>query len=250
MPTPNPTLRSRLLNFYLEVATSNELSDWLRGIGQESKGTVAEKQQRVRENTAYLGMPATDFPEQTRSYLSPYSADLLADLCEVLGLSNDGPKDALYRRIMREVRYAEGWVSRRSKDQPISWTVATVAPFIEFYPITKRGSYERDFYGAFANEMDEVFGEENIHEQLAIAYGNPLRIDFHLGHPQGQGVGVEFKLPQNNGDIQRALGQLDQYRERYADRLILVLFPDFVDKAQVRLLTDQAVGKGIELMLK
>ena len=98
--------------------------------------------------------------------------------------------------------------------------------------------------------MDEAFGEDNVHEQLAIAFGNTLRIDFHIGPPQGDGVSVEFKMPLNNSELQRALGQLDQYKNRYGERLLMVLVPDFLDRAQQALFIDCARGKGIGVVLK
>ena len=105
-------LREALLNYYLETYTGPELTDWLRGLGQDTKGSVSDKQQRIRSHTKYLSMPASEFPAQTEEYLKPYSSDLLADLCDDLGLSPDGTKDQRYRRIMREVHYREGWLQK------------------------------------------------------------------------------------------------------------------------------------------
>src|SRR5205814_2034532 len=139
-------------------------------------------------------------------------------------------------------------LSRPGQDQP--WTIGLVQPFIESYPVVTRGKYEKDFYDGFESEMEEVFGSENVHAELAIAYGNSLKIDFHLGHPQREGVGVEWKLPTSNAEVQRAIGQMDQYRERYADRLLLVLVPDFLEKAQVQMFTDQARSKNIAVVVK
>ena len=64
------------------------------------------------------------------------------------------------------------------------------------------------------------------------------------------GVGVEFKLPTSNAEVQRAIGQMDQYRERYADQLIIVLVPDFLEKAQTQMFTDQARAKSIAVVIK
>ena len=50
-------LRTLLLNFFLETLTAPELADWLRDIGRDARGTLEEKQQRVRANTRYLSMP-------------------------------------------------------------------------------------------------------------------------------------------------------------------------------------------------
>lgn len=248
MPTLalDPDLRKRLLEYYLETATGQELSDWLRDINQDWKGSVAEKQERIRKNTKYLSMPAEKFPSQTESYLRVLSSDLLGDLCEDLGLSSDGSRDARYRRIMREVRFREGWFSRPTAGA--EWSVGVVKPFIEHYPILKRGKYERDFYDAFQDEMTEVFGSANVHPELAIAYGNTLKIDFHIGAASGKGVGVEWKVPTSNSELQRAIGQLDQYRERYASNLVVVLVPDSISEAQKQLFGAAAASRGIDVV--
>lgn len=247
-PIADPALRATLLDYYIDNQTGAELSDWLRDIGQDVRGTVADKKARIRANTKYLSMPPEEFPEQTMSYLDLFPVAHLADICAALGLPDHGTKDALYRRIMREVRYREGWLARPERPAPCN--VEIVRAHIEWYPIKRRGQYEADFYEPFAEEMEETFGEENVHDQLAIAFGNTLKIDFHIGPPQGEGVGIEFKMPVNNSELQRALGQLDQYKNRYGDRLLMVLLPDFMDRAQQTLFTDCARGKGIPVILK
>lgn len=242
-PVADLTLRTTLLDYFIENQTGPELTEWLRDIGQDSKGSVAEKKARIRASTKYLTMPAEAFPEQTMSYLDLFPSGHLADICSALGLPDDGTKDSCYRRIMREVRYREGWSARPDRTADSICTTESVRTHVEWYPIKRRGQYESDFYPAFAEEMDEVFGQDNVHEQLAIAYGNTLKIDFHIGPPQGDGVGVEFKMPTTNSELQRALGQLDQYKSRYGDRLLMVLLPDFLDRAQQALFTDCARGK-------
>src|SRR5262249_55669011 len=157
---------------FLDTSTSQELSDWLRDINQDARGSVVEKQDRIRQNTRYLSMPVEDFPTQTANYLQPLTSGHLADLCQELGLNADGSRDARYRRIMREVRFREGWIARPTTDA--EWTLGLVKPFVEHYPILKRGQYERDYYDAFQDEMTDVFGVPNVHPQLAIAYGTAL----------------------------------------------------------------------------
>jgi hypothetical protein len=49
-----------------------------------------------------------------------------------------------------------------------------------------------------------------------VAHGSTLKIDFHVGDPQADGVGIEVKVPKNNADVQRTLGQLDQYSDAMA----------------------------------
>jgi hypothetical protein len=250
LPTADAELRKKLLDYYVEMSTGAELSEWLRDIGQKPAGTVEEKSQRVLAHTAYLSMPADKFPEQTRQYLARYSSEHLAEICEELGLSNDGTKDALYRRIMREVGYREDWLKRYDSGTKSALDMEIVRPFINWYPITKRGQYEKDFNPGFFEEMEEIFGEDSVHEQYAVAHGNSLRINFHLGHPQEHGVGVEFKLPTSNSELQRGIGQLGQYKKRYENSLILVLLPDFIDKAQALLFMDACRDAGVSVVLK
>ncbi len=242
----DPQLRKTLLEYFLETSTAQELSDWLRDIDQDPKGSVAEKQDRIRQHTNYLSMPAKEFPEQTAHYLEPLGSGHLADICEDLGLDTGGNRDARYRRIMREIRFREGWVSRPGT--PSEWNVGLVKPFIEMYPILKRGRYERDFYDAFEDEMAEIFERANIHPQLAIAFGTSLKIDFHIGPAAEKGVGVEMKMPTSNSEIQKAIGQLDQYRERYGSNLLLLLLPDFIAEAQKQLFLSAARARGIEVV--
>jgi hypothetical protein len=246
----DPVLREKLFTYYIENSTSQELAEWLRGLEQDARGTLVERKAKVRQHSKYLTMPPEGFPSQTMSYLGSFTSEHLGEICEDLGLDSEGIKDARLRRIMREVRYREGWVPRPDNKSDLVWSAGLVAPFIEFYPIVKRGERESDFYDTFEDEMEGVFGAENVHAQLAIAYGNSLRIDFHLGHPQREGVGVEWKMPGSTSDVQRAIGQMEQYRDRYADRLILVLVPDFIGKTQTQMFTDQATAKGITVVVK
>lgn len=246
----DPTLRENLLTYYIENFTSQELTDWLRELGQDARGLLAEKKAKVREHSKYLTMSPEEFPAQTMSYLGFFNSEHLGDICKGLGLTSEGNKDERYRRIMRHVRYREGWVAPPVINEHIAWSAGLVAPFIEFYPIVQRGKYEKDYYAAFEDEMEEVFGAENVHAEMAIAYGTSLKIDFHLGHSDREGVGVEWKVPTSTSEVQRAIGQLDQYRERYSDRLILVLVPDFIGKAQVQMFLGQVKAKGIAVVVK
>ncbi len=242
----DPQLRKCLLDYYLDTATAKELSDWLRDLKQDPTGPVAEKQERIRQHTQYLTMPVEMFPAKTEEYLRPFNSDLLADLCDDLGINAEGSREARYRRIMREVRFREGWMPQPPANA--AWDATIVKPFVEFYPILKRGQYERDFYDAFQEEMTEIFGEANVHPQLAIAYGSPLKIDFHIGAATAKGVGVEWKLPTNNSELQKAIGQLDQYRDRYGNNLIVVLVSDFIAEAQKQLFTAAASSRGIHVI--
>jgi hypothetical protein len=247
-PAADPHLRDLLLNFFIDGYTSEGLADWLRELGQDPKGTLQERKARVFAHTQYLRMPADGFPRQTRHYLSELDTEELVALCELLALPEHGTKDSLCRRIMREVGYREHWLPR-SISRPIPET-ADLALFLAFYPIVRRGKYEKDFYPAIAEELEEVCGEGHVYEQLPIAHGSTLKVDFHVGHPQREGIGVEVKLPTSNADIQRSLGQIDQYLHRYGSDFILLLIPDFIGDASITFMTDQLAQKGVRTVTK
>lgn len=247
-PSINMQFREKLLQCYLDFSTSLELSDWLRKIGQDPVGTVEEKMVRIKQHTKYLSMSLEDFPEQTIFYLNPYNAATLSEICQDLGIDSDGPKNILIRRIYREIGYRESWLPTISDATPI--TKQTVIPFVKWYPILKSYNYEKDYYQDFMDEMLEIFGPDNVHEQLPVAHGTTLKIDFHIGHPQKGGTGVEFKVPKSNSELQRALGQMDQYASRYGSELIVVLIPDFLANAQVQQFLDELRSKRIDTVVK
>ncbi len=247
---PAPELRATLLDYFVDTATSGELSDWLRNIGQDPKGGVDEKRERVRQHSKYIGMSPETFPQQTIYYLDLYSSGHLSGLCESLGIDEGGGKDAKWRRIMREVGFREGWLPKLSHPAGSEFNIELVRPFVEWHLIVKRGAYEKDFYEGFFNEMEEVFGAQYVYQQLPIAHGTTLKVDFHLGHPQEEGVGIEFKMPASNSELQRALGQMDQYQSRYGRQLIVILFPDRLDKALIKLFVDQLAEKSIVVIMK
>jgi hypothetical protein len=248
--SPDSQLREALLSFLLDTYTSTALSEWLSDIGQDGRGSKEEKQRRVREHTQYLSMPAKDFPRQTDDYLRTCPANLFADLCEELGLSDEGTKGELHRRIMREIHYREGWMTRVEKGNPSALTVAAVASVLAWFPITKFGEYERDYYPIIRSELEEVFGDGMVWDQTIVGHGNGLKIDFHVGDLQGDGVGIEVKLPLNNSDTMKAIGQLSQYRTRYGDKLILFVVGGFLKPEILRLFTDQLAQQGVAVVVR
>ncbi len=121
-----------------------------------------------------------------------------------------------------------------------------VLQFVRWYPILTWSDYEKEYYDDFFDEMVEIFGEDNVHGEVPIAHGSTLKIDFHIGHPQNGGVGVEFKLPTNNNELQRALGQMDQYLTRYGSNLIVVLIPHLLKSTEAVLFRETLDRKGVE----
>lgn len=246
---PDQAFREQLFTFFLDSESRQDLSGWLEDIGQNSKGTKDELVNRLKEHRGYPRTPTGQFPFETMIHLDSLPAEKLADLCASLQLDTNGPKTTLVRRLYREVGYREGWLLPKPQEGS-AITKETVLPFVQWYPLAKNKQYEKDYYKDFYNEMSDIFGPLNVHEQLAIAYGNILKIDFHIGHPQQGGVGIEFKMPTSNGELQRALGQLDQYVSHYGKELIVVLLPDFLKDAQLQLFLDELKRKDIAVVVK
>lgn len=247
MPTPDTAFRSQLLNAYLECSTSEELVGWLKDIGQDTRGNAAQKKQRIAENTKYLTMPVEGFPQQTRWYLDGRSSDALSEICQAIGVAVSGTRDSKYRRILREVAYREGWMERPA---PSAVVRPAVLQHLAWYPITKRGQYEKDYYAPCVEELKEAFSTEHIYEQLPMSHGSTLRIDVHVGHPQEIGIGIDFKLPSSNADVQRAIGQFDQYKTKYGDDLIIVLLGHELSAAAKTLFLDAMRIRGIAVVDK
>jgi hypothetical protein len=240
----DPALRELLFADILAGCTAAGLAEWLREIGQDTRGSVDERRARIRANSKYLSMPAGDFPRQTENYLEQYATHDLNELCAKLGLATLGSKDALYRRIMREVHYREGWLSRLAPESRAAPTADHVMPFLGWFPLRVKGDLEKDFYPVIHDELAEVF-PGSVYDQLPIAHGSTLRVDFHVGDPQGDGVGIEVKMPKNNADIQRMLGQLDQYERRYGENLLLFVLQDLLKPELVHFAQDTLKSKRV-----
>jgi hypothetical protein len=247
---PDSALRATLLDYYIANATSPELAQWLKDMGQDSAGSRAEKAARVRAHTKYLIMPVAGFPQQTIHYLEQYSSDHLGAICEALGLAESGTKEDRWRRVMREVALRERWLVPRTPIVDEIFTLHDVLPFIQWHTVLKRGKYEQDFYDGFFDDMTGFFGQDFVHGELPVASGTALRIDFHLGHPRKEGVGVEFKMPTSNSEIQKALGQIDMYLARYTGRLVVVLLPDYLSSTQVQLFLESLATKDVPVLVK
>jgi hypothetical protein len=245
MPHSNPALREQLLECFIDLCDSEELSEWLQQIQCDPRGRIDDKRERIRQHTQYLTMPARDFPKQTIAYLNVHKTyEAAARACEALGLSADGPRATLVRRVLRHVHQAEHWLP--SLESPSSRAVRAV---VKRYLITVRGN-EKEYCDEFEEEAEDIW-PRSVHPQYPIAHGTTLRIDFHIGSAGAPGVGVEFKLPRSNADIQRAKGQLEQYLTAYSEeRLILVVLDDqkSLKLAQLDLFEQDARALGIEVV--
>jgi hypothetical protein len=220
LPQPNLELRGRLFESLLDLSSSADLSDWLRALGHSATGTVEDKRRRIRHHESYLSTPALDFPDATLEHLRMLrSADDVAAVCDELGLGDYGSRADLVRRILRTVRVAEGWMPVLAAP-----TLDAVRLAATFYPLMTHGN-ERDVCNEFEKEASEMW-PSLVHPQYAVAHGTVLRIDFHIGIAGKPGIGVEFKVPRSNADLQRAKGQLDQYLVAYPDRRLLLVVVD------------------------
>jgi hypothetical protein len=57
-------------------------------------------------------------------------------------------------------------------------------------------------------------------------------------------------MPTSNSDIQKAIGQLGQYQSRYAQSLIVVVFPDFVEQKNLQPFFHELGQRGIAYVVK
>jgi hypothetical protein len=220
-------LRQKLLEFLLNDMTSAGLSEWLRDLGLDSRGSVDEKKRRITEHGPFVRLPPSEMIREAMFELRETSSEMLSTLCADFGLPRLGTKQSLLRRLHRHISEREELLPRRSPKAPL--TLDAVLPFVEWYPIYQQRDYEKEHYADFKHVMVDIFGEDAVLEQEAVAHGSSLKIDFHIGDSAG-GVGVEFKMPANNSDIQKALGQVGQYQSRYGASLIVVIFPHLIDK--------------------
>lgn len=231
----NAALRERLFTFMLDGLTSEGLSDWLRQLHVDARGTVNEKRRRIREHSKFhQERPLAMLAEAMRE-LSVSSSDALAKLCGEFGISNEASKSRLLRRLHRFIATNEGLLPYRVSRGP-SPSVHEVYPFVAWFPVYQSKTYERQYYAEFLDTMTDVFGEELVHEQAPVSHGATLKIDFHIGSavPGQGGVGIEFKMPTSNSDVQKAIGQIGQYQSRYGASLIVVVFPDFLEQKHLQ----------------
>lgn len=160
-------LREKFLDCYANFSISKELSEWLGELGQIPRGTVEEKIARIRQHANLITVAAESFPRQTIFYLSQYDADILSEICQELGVSSEGTKETLFKRIYREVGWREGWLRPVPED---AWLIIKET----FLPILTNFDYEKDYYTNFGKELSDLLGEENVHIQCSPAHGRAL----------------------------------------------------------------------------
>ena len=103
-------MREQLLDCYINLSISNELSGWLADLGLPSTGTVEQKLARLKEHKRTLTLAAESLHRQTIFYLNDYSGEVLVEICQELDLKTEGSKGALFKRVYCEVGLREGWL--------------------------------------------------------------------------------------------------------------------------------------------
>lgn len=103
-------MREQLLDCYINLSISNELSRWLADLGLPFTGTVEHKLARLKEHRRALTLAAESLHRQTIFYLNDYSGEELIEICQELGLNTEGSQGALFKRIYCEVGLREGWL--------------------------------------------------------------------------------------------------------------------------------------------
>lgn len=160
-------LREKLLDCYVNFSLSKELSEWLQDLGQVPAGTVEEKLARIRQRANVITVPAESFPRQTIFYLSRYDREILSEICQELGISDEGSKDTLFRRIYHEVGCREGWL------QPVPEDARHLIKET-FLPILTNFDYEHLSSMSIGEELSDLFGEEKVHIQAQPAHGRAM----------------------------------------------------------------------------
>ena len=164
-PEPTVEFRDKLLESYLSFSISKELSELLGDLGEQPSGTIEDKLARIQRHGKSLALPSEPSPRQTLVHLSHYDAEVLAEICQELGLPSEGSKEILFRRIYGEVGRREGWLRPTPED-------ARVMIKETLLPILKSFDYEKDYYMAFWEDLSDLFSEENVHMQLPLAHGS------------------------------------------------------------------------------
>jgi hypothetical protein len=103
-------MREQLLDCYINLSISNELSRWLADLGLPSTGTVEHKLARLKEHRRALTLAAESLHRQTIFYLNDYSREVLGEICQELGLKTEGSQGGLFKRVYCEVGLREGWL--------------------------------------------------------------------------------------------------------------------------------------------
>ena len=243
---PDAVLRAKLLEAFLDASLPTEVTGWLRRIGLPAHGTAAERRARLREQADYLKVPVTEFPRATRRELDRLTTNRLVALCRTLGLPVTGSRESLYRRALREVGFAEGWLPREARLAGDTVDRADVEPFVRWHPVLAPISAREELAASLADELAEVFGADRVHQDAPAGDNNQApTIDVHVGDDVIGGVGIAI-APQESG-IPRA--RLARYRARYGADLIVLLYPTRAIDSQSAHAAEDLRSAGVESII-
>lgn len=158
-------LKAMLIDCYVNFSMSQELSEWLQELGLPSTGTMQEKLVRLRQQANSLMLPAESLPRQTIWHLNQYAEDVLAEICQELGIDNTGPKDRLITRIYHTVGMREGWLQPLSEDARHVITET-------FLPIMRSIDHKNDYDLAQWGELGDILSKEHAHPPGTQGYGS------------------------------------------------------------------------------
>jgi hypothetical protein len=155
-------LYDTLLECYLNVVISKELSDWLEELDLPFTGTVEEKLASLKQHADAITLPAQSFHRQTIFYLSGYSAETLSEICDELTLPSEGPAQVLFKRIYSEVGQREGWL------QPIPQDIRRLLEDM-FLPVIR--SFDVQLSAAMSDLLRKFLTDNNPLPNSHLAYG-------------------------------------------------------------------------------
>jgi hypothetical protein len=151
-------MREQLLDCYINLSISNELSGWLADLGLPFTGTVEHKLARLKEHRRALTLAAESLHRQTIFYLNNYSGEVLVEICQELGLKTEGNQAALFKRVYCEVGLREGWL----------WPIPQDTQYIlkqMFLPVID--GFDLDHW----NRLCDLLQEEEDHLSTPLAFG-------------------------------------------------------------------------------
>jgi hypothetical protein len=164
-PQDHEALKARLIDCYVNFSMSRELSGWLQELELPPTGTMEEKLARLRQYASSLVLPAESLPRQAIWYLNQYEENILAEICQELGIDHIGTKERLLTRIYHAVGIREGWLQPLSEEarQVITKTFLPILRAVD-----RNGGYDLDRW----DELEDVLGMDYANQPGAQTHRN------------------------------------------------------------------------------
>ncbi len=192
-PLDHEVLKTRLIDCYVNFSMARELSGWLQALGLSSTGTMQEQLTRLRQQADSLVLPAESLPRQTIWYLNRYDEKILTEICEELGIDNNGPKERQITRIYHAVGLREGWLQPLSEDAQNIIT-ETFLPILR--AVDHRNYDDLDQWGELGDLLDRESRNRLDHQGHGSAFMTVL-IPSLL--QEGQAVLLQHELKERVG---------------------------------------------------